>query len=80
MPKAPQELSERTPECFQEPPKCRPGASDGLQIIELGLILVNYAKILLKSAQIEQIPAESSKILLNVGRSSHKIMNSRGRR
>ena len=78
MPKAPQELSERTPECFQEPPKCRPGASDGLQIIELGLILVNYAKIRLKSAKIQQNPAESSKIMLNVGRSSHILMNSHG--
>ena len=33
--KAPRELSERTPESFQEPPKCRPGPSDGLQIVEL---------------------------------------------
>ena len=40
--------------------------------------MLNYAKILLKSAKIEQIPAESSKIMLNVGRSSHILMNSQG--
>ena len=42
--------------------------------------MLNYVKILLESAKIVQIPTESNNILLNVGRSSHQMMNSRGRR